>query len=190
VGRCAALGSAAAYLASLHGWCRNDNPDCGLRFAIAFKLCVCRCGNKLCSARNDVGRTFSEEGMMMGLQQWGAFGFGLVIGWFLYFVNRYRKDDVTFGDLTTVIGAVGGGAVTALFGAASADLFGAYGIGLASGFFGYFLVLIILVAGSKSFGAEYFLDGRRIGTDGVLFIPGEFRQPTMAMDDDGATPGQ
>jgi hypothetical protein len=124
----------------------------------------------------------------MDFIQWGAFGYGLVIGWFLYFVNRYRKDDVTFGDLTTVIGAVGGGAVTALFGETSPQLFGAYGIGLASGFFGYFLVLIILVAGSKNFSADYFLDGRRIGTDGVLFIPGEFRQAGMAMDDDGSSP--
>jgi hypothetical protein len=124
----------------------------------------------------------------MNLIEWGAFGFGLVIGWFLYFVNRYRKDDVTFGDLTTVIAAVGGGAATSLFGDAGPQLFGAYGLGLASGFFGYFIVLIILVAGSKNFSADYFLDGRRIGTDGVLFIPGEFRQPVMSMDDDGATP--
>lgn len=122
------------------------------------------------------------------MQQYGAFGFGLVIGWFLYFVNRYRKDDVTFGDLTTIIGAVGGGAVTALFGTAGPELFGAYGVGLATGFFGYFLVLIILVAASKNFTADYFLDGRRIGTDGLMFVPGEIRQPMLAMDDENAKP--
>ena len=64
-------------------------------------------------------------------------------------------------------------------------MFGSYGVGLAVGFFGYFLVLIILVAASKNFTADYFLDGRRIGTDGVMFIPGEVRQATIAFDDDG-----
>ena len=121
------------------------------------------------------------------MQHYGAFGFGLVIGWFHYFVNRYRKDDVTFGDLTTIIGAVGGAAVTTLFGEAGPELFGAYGVGLAAGFFGYFLVLIILVVASKNFTADYFLDGRRIGTDGLMFIPDEVRKAVMAMDDDSAT---
>ena len=124
----------------------------------------------------------------MTVQQMGAFGFGLVIGWFLYFVNRYRKDDVTFGDLTTVIGAVGGGAVTALFGEASAELFGAYGLGLASGFFGYFLVLIILVAASKNFDADFFLDGRRKRPEEPWYVPDGMRPPMLSMDDENATP--
>ncbi len=122
---------------------------------------------------------------MTGMQQWGAFGFGLVIGWFLYFVNRYRKDDVTFGDLTTIIGAVGGAAVTALFGDASADLFGAYGIGLATGFFVYFLILVALVAGSKNFNADYFLDGRRKMLAPDEYLPDGVRVAPIAMDDDG-----
>jgi hypothetical protein len=124
---------------------------------------------------------------MTGMQQWGAFGFGLVIGWFLYFVNRYRKDDVTFGDLTTIIGAVGGAAVTALFGQASADLFGAYGIGLATGFFLYFVVLIVLVAGSKNFNADYFLDGRRKMLAPDEYLPDGIRLGTIAMDADVTT---
>ncbi|MGQ0520832.1 MAG: hypothetical protein ACT4PX_06760, partial [Actinomycetota bacterium] len=77
------------------------------------------------------------------LQRWGAFSFGLVLGWFLYFLNRYRKE-ISLADLTTVLGAVGGGAILALF-PAKTDLFGAYGVGLAAGFFGYFLVLMALV---------------------------------------------
>ena len=44
----------------------------------------------------------------------GAFAFGLVIGWFTYFVNRYRKE-VALADVATIIGAIGGGAVLALF---------------------------------------------------------------------------
>jgi hypothetical protein len=93
------------------------------------------------------------------LQKWGAFAFGLVLGWFLYFLNRYRKE-VSLADLTTVIGAVGGGAVLALF-PAKTDLFGAYGVGLAVGFFGYLLVLVGLVVKSENFGVDYLVDGRR-----------------------------
>ena len=90
----------------------------------------------------------------------GALGFGAVIGWYLYFINRYRKTDVQIGDLTTVIGAIGGAAVLKMFGDKE-DLFGPYGIGIAVGFFGYFLVLIFLVGHSKTFNADWFLDGRR-----------------------------
>ncbi len=90
--------------------------------------------------------------------EWGAFAFGLVIGWFTYFVNRYRGE-VALGDVLTIIGALGGAAVLALFPAGTA-LFSAYGIGLAVGFFGYFTVLLVL-AKRAGWGAEWFLDGRR-----------------------------
>jgi hypothetical protein len=105
------------------------------------------------------------------LQALGAGGFGLLIGWYIYYVNRYRRDDVQIGDLTTLIGIVGGGAVLGLFPPRS-DLFGAYGIGLALGFFGYFLMLVILVAKSPDFGAEWFLDGRRKVPEPGYSIPG------------------
>jgi hypothetical protein len=90
----------------------------------------------------------------------GAGTFGALIGWYLYYVNRQRKSDVQLGDLTTVLGIVGGGAVTALFEAKSV-MFGAYGIGLAVGFFSYLVVLIYMVARSDNFDADWFLDGRR-----------------------------
>ncbi|SOC51205.1 hypothetical protein [Ornithinimicrobium cerasi] len=93
------------------------------------------------------------------VQMLGALGFGLVLGWFLYYLNRYRRE-VALGDLTTVIGAIGGAAVLALF-PAGTDLFGAYGIGLAGGFFGYFTVLILLVRKSPDFTTEFLIDGRR-----------------------------
>src|SRR6516162_4666907 len=102
---------------------------------------------------------------MENVPLWGALAFGAVIGWYLYFINRYRKGDVQIGDLTTVIGAIGGGALLKLFGGTSGDaatnLFGAYGIGIAVGFFGYFLSLIFLVGQSQVFTADWFLDGRR-----------------------------
>ncbi|TCO56043.1 hypothetical protein [Actinocrispum wychmicini] len=94
------------------------------------------------------------------LQLWGAGGFGSLVGWYLYHVNRHRVSSVRIADLVSVVGAIGGGAVLAIFPSGS-DLFGAYGIGLFAGFFGYFLVLIVLVTLSRNFGIDYFIDGRR-----------------------------
>ncbi len=119
---------------------------------------------------------------MDSVAEYGAFGFGLVLGWFLYMVNRYRKGDMALGDLTTVLGAVGGAAVTTLFGNAKGDLFGAYGMGLATGFFGYFLVLVILVAASANFSADFFLDGRRKRPASDEYIPEGTRQTGLGMD--------
>jgi len=112
------------------------------------------------------------------LQLWGAAAFGVIIGWYCYYINRYRKSDVQLGDLVTLIGVVGGGSVLALF-PARTDLFGAYGIGLFSGFFGYFLSLIIMVAISRKFGVEWFLDGRRKKPDSDEIAPDIDRQTAM-----------
>ena len=96
-----------------------------------------------------------KEAAATTLQLIGAGLFGLVIGWFLYYLNRYRKD-VALTDLATVVGAVGAGAVLTLF-PAKTDLFAAYGIGFAAGFFAYFLVLVVCVAISKDVGVGVFL---------------------------------
>src|SRR5215813_3274953 len=114
------------------------------------------------------------------LQLWGAGGFGVIIGWYIYYINRYRKGDVQLSDLVTLIGVLGGGAVLALF-KAETDLFGAYGIGLAAGFFLYFILLIVLVAISKNFDADWFLDGRRRLPDGQFVIPQANPQGGVAM---------
>jgi len=90
------------------------------------------------------------------MQLLGAFFFGAVIGWFTYFTNRYRKE-VSLTDVGTLIGALGGSAVLALF-EARTDLFGAYGVGLGVGYFGYFVVLLIMVAISEKYTIEYFLE--------------------------------
>jgi predicted lipid-binding transport protein (Tim44 family) len=126
--------------------------------------------------------------MSLTMAEAGALGFGLVIGWFLYFVNRYRTAEASFSDITTILGAVGGGAVTSLFGAGSAALFGAYGLGLAIGFFSYFLVLVVLVGVSKNFGADYFLDGRRKAVADGETIPGEVAQAKYSFDEAPAAP--
>lgn len=87
----------------------------------------------------------------------GAFGFGAVLGWNAYFINRYRKD-VLIGDLAAIISAVGGSAILVLF-KAETVLFAFYGMGLAVGFFGYFVVLIILVAFSDKYGVDWLISG-------------------------------
>jgi hypothetical protein len=107
-------------------------------------------------------------------QLWGAGLFGAVLGWFVYFVNRHRKEDVRLTDVAALLGAVGGAAVLALF-PAGTDLFAAYGIGLAAGFFGYFLLLLAFVWHSKTFGVEWLLDGRA-----PALAPTETRADTRA----------
>jgi hypothetical protein len=64
----------------------------------------------------------------------------LVIGWITYRTLRRKEGTTQLSDLATVIGAVGGAAVTKLFD--EPDLFGAYSIGLAVGFFLYFAVAV------------------------------------------------
>jgi hypothetical protein len=96
------------------------------------------------------------------MAEFGALAFGVVIGWFTYFTNRFRTGAVQFSDITTLLGVIGGGAVTALFGDGRSELFGAYGIGLALGFFAYFAALVVMVRKSDGvFTWTWFLDGRR-----------------------------
>jgi hypothetical protein len=114
----------------------------------------------------------------------GAFAFGAIIGWYIYYVNRYRKGEVQFSDITTLVGAIGGAAVLKLFEGtteAPGSLFGWYGIGLAVGFFGYFLTLVGLVNKSENFNADWFLDGRRKDPADGWSIPGDTRQTFAPM---------
>jgi hypothetical protein len=116
------------------------------------------------------------------LQLIGAGCFGTLIGWYIYYINRNRKGDVQMSDLVTLVGVLGGSAVLVLF-PARTDLFGAYGVGLATGFFGYFAVLIILVSISRNFDVDWFLDGRR-KKPGEGYEAGPTDRPT-AMGADG-----
>jgi hypothetical protein len=77
----------------------------------------------------------------------GAFCFGLVVGWITYRTLRRKEGASALSDISTVVGAVGGAAVTGLF--KSDNLFGLYCIGLAVGFFGY-LIISLSVYGKES----------------------------------------
>ena len=108
------------------------------------------------------------------IQILGAVGFGALIGWYVYHINRHRKTDVKLEDLVTLMAVLGSGAVVAIF-PARTDLFGAYGIGLFCGFFGYFFLLVLLVSRSSSFNADWFLDGRRRRMPTDFEMPGDQR---------------
>jgi hypothetical protein len=114
------------------------------------------------------------------LQLVGALCFGALIGWYVYYINRYRKEDVSLTDIVTLVGVLGGGTILALF-PASTDLFGAYGIGLAIGFFGYFLLLQHMVRISDNFDVDWFLDGRRKKVPDTHYIPEGTRPTYTAM---------
>ena len=62
-----------------------------------------------------------------------------MVGWIVYRTLR-RTDKAAVSDLATVIGAIGGAAVTGLF--HSGRLFGFYAMGLAAGFFVYLLLAL------------------------------------------------
>jgi len=64
------------------------------------------------------------------IQLVGAMCFGGIIGWYVYLINRNRKEGVQMSDLVTIISVIGGVAVLRLF-PVETELFGAYGIGLA-----------------------------------------------------------
>ena len=100
----------------------------------------------------------------------GAICIGVVIGWMLYFVNRYRKDDVSLNDLGAIITALFGGVALAYVeklgsgtdASNASKVFGAYGMGLLIGFIAYGFVLYKLVkAHPDAYSTLWFLDGRR-----------------------------
>ncbi len=72
----------------------------------------------------------------------GAFCFGLVVGWITYRTLRRTKTS-GLNDIATVIGAIGGAAVISLFPQEN-GAFGSYSIGLAVGFFGYLVIALIV----------------------------------------------
>lgn len=73
----------------------------------------------------------------MNVKVIGALCFGFVIGWVTYRTLRRIGETVALSNIATVIGAVGGAAVTALF---TKELFAWYCIGLTVGFFLYLIL--------------------------------------------------
>jgi hypothetical protein len=79
----------------------------------------------------------------------GAFCFGAAVGYITYrTLVRIEKSAVS--DLTTVIGAIGGAAVTGLFDPHQGDAFGWYSIGLLTGIAAFFLLFLKLNGKAKT----------------------------------------
>lgn len=110
--------------------------------------------------------------MMDSIPNIGAAGLGCIIGWLVYYINRHRRADVQFSDLTTVIGIVGGAGMTSLLGGADKALFGSYGMGLFVGFFGYFLALVVLAKNARgAFGARMgIVENRQQSLQGAVSV--------------------
>ncbi|MFI4975512.1 MAG: protease pro-enzyme activation domain-containing protein [Caulobacterales bacterium] len=98
----------------------------------------------------------------------GALVVGVLIGWFTYYINRYRTSGLQLGDITTLLGVVGTGAL-ALF--KDRTIFAGYCFGLGIGFFGYLIFLVSLVLRSPNFTLDWFLDGRRKEPVAPFYIP-------------------
>jgi len=80
---------------------------------------------------------------------WGSIGFGAVIGWVTYYTMRKNTKERTLADITTIIATLVGPAVMAVFPApvegTKQTMFGYYGIGLAVGFFMYYIIFMLLL---------------------------------------------
>lgn len=76
----------------------------------------------------------------MNIVATGAICFGIVIGWITHRTIRRSAQGVGLSDIATIIGAVGGGALTGLFGPGDGTFFAAYAIGLFIGFFMYLIL--------------------------------------------------
>lgn len=74
----------------------------------------------------------------------GAVCFGLSVGFITYrtLVRTVQKAAVT--DITAVVAALGGGAVTGLFDPQKTDLFGWYSIGLVAGIAIFFVLYLVM----------------------------------------------
>ncbi|GFJ96240.1 hypothetical protein [Phytohabitans rumicis] len=88
------------------------------------------------------------------LAQAGAVCFGLVIGYLTYRTLARNTERAAIGDLASVVGVVGGAAVTGLF-EPGTELFGLYAIGLLAGMVAFFVL----------YGALNGFRAKRAGTD-------------------------
>jgi hypothetical protein len=96
------------------------------------------------------------------MNETGALAFGVVIGWVTYRTLR-RSTPTGLSDIATVIGAVGGAAVTGLFPAADSS-FGAYGIGLGIGFL-FYLITALLINGLAAKGSRAAVANEWLGSE-------------------------
>ena len=124
---------------------------------------------------------------------YGSIGFGMVIGWVTYYTMRKNTKERTLADITVIISALVGPAVLAVFPSPATDkttMFGYYGIGLAIGFFLYyiFFMLVLWKAPARMLGGIINMDVT--GPSGTPAAPGAppagptVTTPTNIMEDE------
>jgi uncharacterized membrane protein YeaQ/YmgE (transglycosylase-associated protein family) len=74
----------------------------------------------------------------------GAVCFGVVVGYITYRTLKRRTGPAQLSDIATVIGAIGGAAITSMFDNRDTDAFGWYSIGLLIGFVAWLLISLAL----------------------------------------------
>src|SRR5215216_5950363 len=74
---------------------------------------------------------------------WGAVCFGIVVGWVCYRTLRRNQAASGLSDIATVLGAIGGAAITGIWKPGTGS-FNGYCIGLLIGFFLYLIVSYIV----------------------------------------------
>lgn len=85
-----------------------------------------------------------------GLALFGSGCFGTVVGYVTYRTLARTTEKASITDLASVIGAVGGGAITALYGPPDGSLFAVYSIGLVVGMALYLLASLLLQGKEKT----------------------------------------
>jgi hypothetical protein len=124
---------------------------------------------------------------------WGSICFGAVIGWITYYTMRKSTQPRTLSDITVILSALVGPAVLAVFPAPIEEtkqtMFGYYGIGLAVGFFAYYVVFVLLLwkAPLRLLRAMGLAPTRKkvIGEDGQETTVEVTNDPGIMTDEDG-----
>ena len=79
---------------------------------------------------------------------WGSLCFGAVVGWITYYTMRRNTKPRALSDLTVIVAVLVGPAILTVFpvtlAGARQTMFGYYGIGLAFGFFAYYILFVVL----------------------------------------------
>jgi hypothetical protein len=94
-----------------------------------------------------------------GLVLFGAACFGTVVGYITYRTLARTTDKASITDLASVIGVIGGGTITVIYGPADGTLFAMYSIGLLIGMVLY-LIASVFTRGKSATGTV-------LGSDGV-----------------------
>ena len=99
------------------------------------------------STAAEAAQNAAEEAFAIDL--WGAGALGLVLGWVLYFSIRGKAGQISVTEFAAIVAAVVGGTVTGTI-TGDPKMLGAYGLGLAAGFFALLILTALFVRKDKA----------------------------------------